>query len=537
MLICLSARYIEQELALHYGKLPPGFLPIGGERLFAAQARSFRADERCILTLPEDFEIAEGDRKALEDSAFEVLRISSQLSLTAAITEVLAQVKDAVGPEPVRLLFGDTLVEFENLPADISDFVAVKPTRIDYPWTYGEHSDGTVRFFEDDTQHSDNSQVVCGYFSFSDFELLQDAFLQPSLAEALNAYAAQKPLDLVKASIWHDFGHLALFYQSKRDLLVARAFNSLDADEYVITKTSRQTAKMQAEAAWFENIPQQILLHTPRYVGRKNKDNKAGYQLEYLHLPTLSDMAVFGRLPQSTMNLILSRCVKLIDMFRQFQPDPAAPEYAPEYAQRFYDEIIQRKTWSRLEAFCTSFGCTLDTEFSLNGQPRPSLRAIVEAALAQIPPTRPEDISLWHGDLFFGNLLFDFNTQRVVMVDPRGMLFDNVITQYGDYRYDVGKLAHSVLGGYDHIIANQALCTRQGPHALELSLPSYPEADRRFATAQLCQFTEDKFGIGEQALHALALIMFFSMLPLHQENPARQAALFANGLRLSTTLI
>jgi hypothetical protein len=30
--------------------------------------------------------------------------------------------------------------------------------------------------------------------------------------------------------------------------------------------------------------------------------------------------------------------------------------------------------------------------------------------------------------------------------------------------------------------------------------------------------------------------MFFSMLPLHQENPDRQAALFANGLLLSKNL-
>lgn len=536
MLICLSGRYVEQELALHYGRLPPSFLPIGGERLFSAQARGYSAGERAILTLPQDFEIATGDRQTLAEIGFEIFAANPRLNLNQAIGEVLRHVGTMPEQEPIRLLFGDTLVDLETIPECDTDFVVVKRTRIDYPWTYGDQSDGATHFFEHDMRQMQDSKVVCGYFSFSDPKLLRHAIQEPKFYEALNFYSATRQLKLVDARTWYDFGHLALFYKSKRDLLVTRAFNSLDADDYVITKTSRQTAKMQAEAAWFETVPPQILLHTPRFVGRKNKDNKAGYQLEYMHLPTLSDMVVFGRLTRNTMGLILSRCVQLLTNFRTLRPDADAPEASQDYAARFYAEIIQRKTWSRLGSFCDSFGCDLETRFVLNGETLPPLGEIVSGTLAHIAETRSEDICFWHGDFFFGNLFFDFNTQRVIMVDPRGMLFDNVLTQFGDIRYDIGKLAHSVLGGYDHIIANQAQCVRSASHVLDFCLPSYAKAERDFASKLLCQLIETEFGIDSRGLHALAAIMFFSMLPLHQDSPERQAALFANGLHLSKNL-
>ena len=536
MLICLSGRYIEQELALHYGHLPPSFLPVGGERLFSAQARAYCAGERAILTLPDDYEIAANDQHVLAEAGFEVFAANPRLDLTEAIDEVLRHVGSVPEGEPVRILFGDTLVDLEASHHRGADFVAVKPTKVDYPWTYGDQSDGTTRFFENNLNQMQDTQVVCGYFSFSDLELLRQAVQEPTLCKALNAYSSTRELQLVDALTWHDFGHIALFYESKRDLLVTRAFNSLDADDCVITKTSEQTVKMQAEAIWFETVPPQILLHTPRFIGRKNKDNKAGYQLEYLHLPTLSEMAVFGRQTHISMGLILSRCVQLLASFRTLRPEPDAPEASPDYAARFYDETIRSKTWSRLQSFCDGFGCDLQTQFVLNGETLPPLGEIVATTLAHIPQTQPKDICFWHGDFFFGNLFFDFNTQRVIMIDPRGMSFDNVLTQYGDIRYDIGKLAHSVLGGYDHIIANQAQYTRLGPYSFDFHLPSYTGPQRDFASDLFCRLVESEFGIETQELYALTAIMFFSMLPLHQENPDRQAALFANGLLLSKNL-
>ena len=63
MLSCVSGQYVEQELALHYGRLPPSFLPVNGGRLFSLQGEIFGAGERCILTLPTDFHISQVDKQ------------------------------------------------------------------------------------------------------------------------------------------------------------------------------------------------------------------------------------------------------------------------------------------------------------------------------------------------------------------------------------------------------------------------------------------------------------------------------------------
>lgn len=529
MLICLSGSYVEQELALHYGNLPPAFLPVGGKRLINLQVGAFAGTGSVRLTVPQDFDIDPRDKDAFRRAQVEIVTTDPELSLCQAIAQVLQDVPDG---EEIHILFGDTLVELGPIPDSISDFAVVKKTEIEYPWVYGIKENGVTHFLEHAAQPEGPEQVVCGYFKFSNLENLRVAFKEQKLHDALNTYSAQTPIQLVEATDWYDFGHLTLFYKSKREMLVARAFNALQSDGYSITKTSRQTAKMRAEAAWFETLPEDIVLHAPKYIGRVNRDFKAGYRLEYLHLPTLSDMHVFGHLSPTTWGLVLSKCAALLKSFRDIRPDPQSPEAAPEFASKFFDEIIHRKTWSRLDSFCQKRGFTLDTRLTLNGHLCPPLKTIIEDIFAEIPATIPDDISFWHGDFFFGNLFYDFNSQRVIMVDPRGMLFGGELSQYGDYRYDLGKLAHSVLGGYDHILAGRAAFDEIGKTEFLFLLPNRnTEAERR-VMEKFFETIERHFGLGSRGLYALAALMFFSMLPLHQEDPRRQSTLLASGLNL-----
>lgn len=535
MLICLSGRYIEQELALHYGRIPPAFMPIGAERLFNLHMRRFAAGERVVLTLPRNYNIGPMDQKVLDDFGVEVLRTDPSLNLCDAISAALALVDDNA---PVRLLFGDTLVTLEKPLDGQSDYVLVRPAQIEYQWTYCEEIDGVPYFFAEDRIPVATPNAICGYFSFSNIDLLREAFGQgrDHLHEVLNYYSAQCRLKSVIANQWHDFGHLTLFYKSKREVLIARAFNSLEADDYTVIKTSPQTQKMQAEASWFESLPSKVKLHTPRYLGRVNKNFQAGYELEYLHLPTLNDMHVFGRLSPTSWELILSRCLHLLSELRAIGASAEAPEASPDYAQSFFEELFIKKTWSRFEEFCEGRGLSLHTRITLNGTELPPLEQIVATTLSNIPCSQPSDISFWHGDFFFGNLFFDFNTRRTIMVDPRGMLSGSTNSQYGDFRYDIGKLAHSVLGGYDHIIANRYYVSWRTFSTLEFCIPDFETSDHQVMADRFCEMVETTFGLEKDVLYSLAAIMFFSMLPLHNESPDRQDALLATGLRLASKM-
>ena len=61
-----------------------------------------------------------------------------------------------------------------------------------------------------------------------------------------------------------------------------------------------------------------------------------------------------------------------------------------------------------------------------------------------------EEFSIIHGDLCFANIMVDENYSFIKVIDPRGK-FGN-FDVYGDFRYELAKLFHSVDGKYDFII-------------------------------------------------------------------------------------
>ena len=116
------------------------------------------------------------------------------------------------------------------------------------------------------------------------------------------------------------------------------------------------------------------------------------------------------------------------------------------------------------------------------------------------------------------------------MVDPRGYVADGHPTIYGDIRYDIAKLYHSVIGEYDTIISG--IYTLEGDTSTDLVI-NFPR------TAQLLErqavFRQRAFGgigIPDSAAEPISVLLFLSMLPLHEDRPDRQRAFLANALRL-----
>jgi hypothetical protein len=91
-------------------------------------------------------------------------------------------------------------------------------------------------------------------------------------------------------------------------------------------------------------------------------------------------------------------------------------------------------------------------------------------------------------------------------------------------------LAHSILGFYDYTIAGRSRLVAHGPFDWSFDAGAGDDAPS-LADAFIDQ-AEARFGINGKELHALAAIMFFSMLPLHAEDPDRQDCLLASGLRV-----
>lgn len=533
MLLILSARYVNEDISLHYGRLPPSFLPLGNRRLFAWQAELARGGP-VAMTVPDDFEISEIDQAAIKEAGITLLPQPSRLSLTQAISSAVAE----LNPEgALRLLYGDTLVRRGDKARDDKgsnaaqiDRVAVQDTSSNYPWAYV--TDG--QFTDEPPQQLGARRVVCGDYTFTDPALLVKACEGRGIIAALNAYHATRPFTLVEAEDWFDFGHLPLYFQSKKQVMIKRVFNQLAYENHLLVKQSADTTKIRAEAHWYESLPADLHIHTPRYQGRVERNHQAGYAIEYLYHPLLSDLAAFGALPLPSWLEILGASFDVAQKCHEIRPEAGAPEAAPEFATTFFDQMIVGKTWGRLETYCETAGFSLDDSFTLDGRDTGPLRDVVAHVISKVPVTTQDDIRFWHGDLFYGNMFYDFTARRILAIDPRGQLGSGQQCLYGDWRYDLAKLAHSVLGQYDKIILGRSKLVENGPRDWSLSLSAQPHQDQ--IEAIFMDEVRARYGLDPQVLIAMTALLFFSMLPLHSDRPDLQTQMLANGLRLAGLL-
>lgn len=528
MLLILSARYVSEDIALQFGRLPPSFLPLGDRRLFEVQVEA-ALGEPCFMTVPADFAISESDTRALKSSGIELLPQPQSMRLPEAIGNALTRVR----PEgPLRILYGDTLVK---MPPDVllhPDMVAVQDTTANYPWAFVQHDEaGSISFSDELPKKLDCRRVVCGYYCFEDPDLLATACHEDTIVKALRFYNDRRQLTCVDADSWLDFGHLPLYFRSKKDLLVKRVFNELIYEDHLLIKRSADTAKMRAEAHWFENLPDALKLHAPRYLGRMERGYLAGYGLEYLYAPILSDLAAFGALPLASWLEIIQACFEFVDKCHSIRPPPGAPEASPSFASQFFEDLIVRKTWTRLETYCRKSGISPDTAITLNDVSHPPLNEVVSDLIRNISPTTPDHVRFWHGDLFFGNMFYDFTAQRVLCVDPRGQLASGQLCLWGDLRYDLAKLAHSIIGQYDKLLLGRSRLEESGPFNWHLSVDEQPQ--QKNIEEIFSRFISESCGIEINELLRITALLFFSMLSLHNDHPQLQRHFLATGLRLA----
>lgn len=506
MLLITSGAYVESELASEFGRIPPAFLPVGNRRLYTYQIAQFgRLHERVCLTVPGDFVLDEADAVYLGEHGVHVFRTTPGAPLGAAVREFL-EGADVSGP--LDILYGDTLVTDPRREG--SDWLAIGHTDEYYNWQHEAPACGQP------------GGAWTGLFSLSDA-----ARLRAQLAGTEDFIAAVQAYDRSigglahwRVARWLDFGHVHTYFDSKRIITTQRHFNQLRVVDGVVTKSGADRAKILAEATWFEQAPARIKPFLAPYICRGGGDTEdSAYQLEYLHLATLNELYVFGRLPERVWRRILRAC----DAYLRTASSVPAARLDPDCARQTYVD----KTLLRLDAYAAGAAVDLDSPWLLNDHPAPSLRAIAHDAGEAVLADRPVPAFL-HGDFCFSNILFDFRAGRVKTIDPRGTDALGRPSPFGDLRYDLGKLAHSVLGLYDFIVAGFYRLRCEGRHLRfrVLSERCRP-VQRLFACTEFAGRTP-----AEWQCHPVMVLLFLSMLPLHADDPRRQQALMANGIRL-----
>lgn len=525
-LLILSGAYCDSGLAAEFGMLPPAFLPLSNNRLFDVQLECYGDHvRRCFLTVPSDFDIPTADMVLLASHEVALLPTEPGLSLKQAAVTALNQLP---GDEPLVLLFGDTLMADIDLTR--TDQIAVARTDGYFPWADVRETRDGLRIHMGYQSGQDNRNVACGLYSFhSAVDFLAALNHSSDFHSAVEAYSRDHGLVLVSGT-WYDFGHVPLFYRSRRDMLVCRAFNNIASDGMVVRKSSADKDKMRAEANWFSSMPERIRAYTPQFFGTTETEDRAGYSCEYLYLPTLSDLAVFGHLPRYVWRGILNGCFDFLRECRQMEKADRTRLTEDGFPKLFFDEVIRGKSVAQFRSFLDSRGWQDNTRIELNGRSAAPLGEILADCLAIVSPTTPEHLAYWHGDFFFGNLFFDFRAQRLRAIDPRGRVTASQLSLFGDYRYDLAKLCHSIVGGYDILLTERAGFKTLGDTAFVL--PKDFNAQQDELVDIFCKSSVMDTPVYTPEILAMTCLLFLSMLPLHAESQNRQNAFLSNAIRL-----
>jgi len=522
--LILSAAYVEPELEAEFGRLPPAFLPLGNRRLYVHQRAAFGSEQgKIFLSLPEDFEPDASDLDELARMNIEVVQVPVGLTLGQSLIYVINIT--AISGSSLVILHGDTLVQGPDLT--MTDAVAVEfDVPPGYHWGYIQEESGRITLANDAVER-EHRMALTGFFAFSNASLLVQSLTRVggNFLQGLIAYSNHQPMRTVRSDGWLDFGHASTFHISRQAITTERKFNSLVADRRMITKSSEDQIKIEAEARWFDRLPPPLRVFTPAYLGMVTDSHRKAYRTEYLHLPTLADLYVFGRLSRGAWDRILAGCDEFLSACLPYEDESTDASPALLYLE---------KTLQRLEDFARFSGLSLSEPCRLDGVWLPGLEQIARRTAESISPVLSEHQTLVHGDFCFSNIFYDIRSERIRVVDPRGLDARNNISAYGDRRYDIGKLHHSAVGKYDMIMAGNFTLNRHGPLNFSLRLP-----ENDMIRSVRGAFLERTFaGLRPQVAcaHPISVLLFLSMLPLHYDDPKRQTALLANAMRLFLNL-
>jgi hypothetical protein len=512
-----SGAYVSEEMQAELGRIPPAFLPIGAAFLIHHQLREAGSRRDIWLSLPSDYGMSASQERLLDEKGVRVFRTDPRKSLGHAVFQAILEIG---ADRPLEIMHGDTLILDPALPE--RDSVSVSKVCEQYKWGLVGVDRGLVQSVQDADRSdaiSSDTLILSGYFAISEpWRFLKCLVARDfGFTAALDTYATERSVIADGSVPTLDCGHLKTFYASRHSLFAARHFNSIGVEDGIVRKCSRDRLKIDAEANWLRTVPADIQPFTARLIEEPGSPPSGEYRTLYSSYPTLAELYL-ARTPQVVWRKILASCLDYLGK---------AAGHTADAQDAAFEWLVIGKLRERITEY-PDFLSRSDAALAINGRPVGTLNDIVERLAAVITAAPARHPCIMHGDFCFSNILFDLRSDRIQLIDPRGLIAGKM-TNYGDIRYDIAKFGHSILGRYDQILGERLPVGGAGTEFV-LDIPSDPQREWLEETFLAASLAEIRFDGAD--VKAAIVSLFLSMIPLHADDPERQRALFANGLRL-----
>lgn len=516
MILIASGAYVLPEFQVELGKIPPCLLPIGNRKLIEFQIEALRQTfphENIYLTLPDEYHLTSSEQKIFDRLKIKLVAVPEKFNLCESLLYAINIQEDLKRDEKLYLMHGDTYFSSMN-ELKKSDSIALTSSQENYNWHIV-------------SQNKDSSLIWCGFFSFANINYLLKCLTldRDSFIAAVQRYDDKYPLKLIKTQHWFDFGHVNTYFQSRANITTQRAFNTLNIQHGIVLKKGTPYNKIKAEAFWYENVPTTLRQYIPVLVDHGMDElEQAFYKLEYLPCMPLNELYVHGK----NLEFEWLRIFKYLTQYLHKATEVPLDLDKKTEVDQDVDQLYVKKSRQRFYDYLETIGKKSDEKVIYNHQKLPSLSSILEDCI-QKTLKKPILYGVYHGDLCFSNILFDSRAARIKVIDPRGMNYDGKFSIYGDVKYDLAKLTHSVVGLYDFIISGYYKIEEQSNQSMEIVF----DIDERIKKIQddfINRFEVNNVTVKD--VMPLVVLLFLSMLPLHSDRPDRQKAMFYNALRL-----
>ena len=530
--LVLSAGKIDSELEKIFGKIPSGLIPLNGKPVI------FRIIDKLLGEGIRKISITVGYKKEILEKIVSE-QYKDQCNIEFIPTDFNKppgnSIKTAIDfcrERKLLIILGDTLIEndLSELIKKDENFVITSQEFIDSKnWCIVTKKDGRIEeiFDKEELNKDQNHYVLVGCYFFNHLDILKKKLNEFDVEERLEISTIIKKLkkdeNIVTyiAQKWHDVGHLENYFSTKRFVLKTRYFNSLQFDDLGknVVKTSQDNTKLINEINWYKNIPNDILELVPK-IKDSDVSSNPFLKLEYVKHPTLSELWLYSDFPSEFWKNIIQGLLDITQIFKKHKENVSEHEYYSIYFQKTVDRIDELINNNKI------FKEIFDDEYiSVNGTKLKNWSLIRDEIEQKIDELyNKDDNCLIHGDLYFSNILYDSGTNKYKLIDPRGR-WGNGIS--GDIKYDIAKIRHSVVGGFDTITNGLYTVTYEKTSGIGINV--FEPTNHQIISKELDTQIEKYWNLDK--IKMIEGLLFISMLPLHEDNVERQLAFFCIGLQ------
>jgi hypothetical protein len=327
---------------------------------------------------------------------------------------------------------------------------------------------------------------------------------------------------------WIDAGHELNYYQSKLRLISSRSFNAVSVNESgVLIKSSSNFTKLKDESNFILAIPSDLSIFFPRIIEGFTYDsaNKRGsYAMEFYGYPSLAELQLYWDLKDEVWERVFADLKKVVSQFRKERYSIGLGAF-----NNFYTGKIERRVNEFYHSLNPDFQYVTTDDLVINGVICLGYSKLKDKLFKRITDLYEEkDFGITHGDFCFNNILYDVSHRLIKLIDPRGSFGENCKGLYGDVKYDLAKLLHSAVGGYDYLVNNL--------YKLELNgnVINYKilfKDNSRIIEKRAKELVTD-LGYSFKDIMLIVGTLFISMPPMHADSNSRQKIMFIHGLKI-----